>query len=170
MFSLSGKCKNQIPCFPCAVATLGLVAVRKLPLVRTETQPRNSTANCTNRHVYGVWCVYGVCMRVYVCLVWSAYLCACMRVCVWCMRVLTVLAVLGPGPPAVVVRFPSDLRGRARLVAHPAWTWKNARMLGSFYCASNKVIRQGASAVRQIKSYVRELRLCAKGKRVLFLF
>ena len=94
--------------------------------------------------VYGVWCVYSVygacmvCVCAYMC-VWCGVricvrvcVCACERLCVWCMRVLTVLAVLGPGPPAVVVRFPSDLRGRARLVALPAWTWKKRENVREF--------------------------------------
>ena len=42
MFSLSGKSKNQIPCFPCAVATL---SYRHNPLQTTITNVMEPTNN-----------------------------------------------------------------------------------------------------------------------------
>ena len=151
--------------------------MRKLPLVRTETQPRNSTSNCTNRHVYGVWCVYSVygacmvCVCAYMCVWCGVRICvrvrvyACVRASVCVCGVCVYLRFWqfsGPDPQQWWCGLPAISEDGHDLSHFPPGRGKNVRMLGSFYCASNKVIRQGAFAVRQIKSYVRELPLCVK--------
>ena len=37
VFSLSGKSKNQIPCFPCAVATLGTDNKKKIKTINKKS-------------------------------------------------------------------------------------------------------------------------------------
>ena len=111
-----------------------------------------------------VWCVYArICVFGVECVFVCVYACVRASVCVCGVCVyLRFWQFSGPDPQQWWCGFPAISEDGHDLSHFPPGRGKNVRMLGSFYCASNKVIRQGTSAVRQIKSYVRELDCASK--------